>query len=408
MIAMRIYVGHASPGDDALGRELVAALRAGGALLRYEVFDAHAGRKLLANEGQQTDSPASIFLLSADALLSGSMYDVAQSARALTQRDPLRIVLPVLAGPVPDAGIWDFLRGQPRIEAAPGQPWPPGESIWRCLQALALPPTPPPTRPWLFRRGDPPAIHGVRGRALYWQDDLAEAASVLRWAARHERKSPGAWLALATVLDGLHRDRQALDAYQRGLKLDPAHAPAWYAESRVLDRLGRRRQALDVCQRALALAPQYAPYWHNLGCILDNLARLDEALEAYERALRLDGNVAATWADMAITLRKLRRLDEAEAACDRAIELDRGSSRTWTTLGDVFRDERRLDHALSAYEHALELAPGDGLAWHSYGAVLMQVKRYEQAAAAFDRALALSPRLASARRDRATATRALG
>jgi tetratricopeptide (TPR) repeat protein len=408
MAGMWIYLGHASPGDDAFGRELVAALRGAGGALRYEVFDAQNGRTLIMNEGQQPDSPTSIFVLSPEAVQSAAMRDLAQAAQARAQREPLRIVLPVVAAALAEADIWPWLRAYPRVEAAPGQPCATGEAIQRTLRALALAPT---ATTWLERllgSGEPAAELRLRGKALHWQGDDARAAATLRRAARKDRHSLDGWLSLGALLEGMGQWRRALGAYARATQVAPANARVWYDEARALAALGRRSRALAACERATSLDPGVARAWQLQGRLLVEGRRPGDALAAFQRALHLEPGMASAWVDMAVALRMLGRLGEAQEVCDRAIELEPGAAGAWVTLAGIFDDQHQAGHALAAYERALELEPGDPAAWNAYATALAGVKRYPEAVAAFDRALALAPDLAPARQLRAATLQAMG
>ncbi len=82
---------------------------------------------------------------------------------------------------------------------------------------------------------------------------------------------------------------------------------------------GRWEEALEALDRALAIEPAHANVWNNRGVALGNLERYAEALQAYDQALAIDPNDAKAWNNRDIALFALNRWDEAIAALDEGL-----------------------------------------------------------------------------------------
>jgi tetratricopeptide (TPR) repeat protein len=235
------------------------------------------------------------------------------------RRDPTRIILPVLAAPLPDEDtIWLFMQGYKRIEAPGIQPFPVEEAVRRTLRALALTPAgeaPAPTAPQPTESADDLI---ARGKALMARKDYREASPLFERATQLAPRSFDAWAKLGLAYNEMGRHGDDLNAYDRALALDEKQAWVWGNKGKALRNLKRPEEALAVYERALALDPNYAVAWNNKGNALYDLGRYDESLAAYNQATTVDPRFAQAWSNKAFPLRKLGREAEAQAAEARA------------------------------------------------------------------------------------------
>jgi tetratricopeptide (TPR) repeat protein len=113
------------------------------------------------------------------------------------------------------------------------------------------------------------------------------------------------------ALQGDGRHREAIDAFQRALTMNPdlvqAHVNlvAAYAAIRAFD------QAEAHYRRALALAPDLAENHYNYGVLLLGVGRQSEAIEAFGRALASNASYADAHNNLGYLLLRGGRWDEA-------------------------------------------------------------------------------------------------
>lgn len=81
---------------------------------------------------------------------------------------------------------------------------------------------------------------------------------------------------------------EAMDAYERALKIDPDHADAHVNLGRLLHEQGSTAAAEKHYRAAVEIDPEHETAAFNLGVALEDLSRHDDAIAAYTKALALD------------------------------------------------------------------------------------------------------------------------
>jgi tetratricopeptide (TPR) repeat protein len=113
---------------------------------------------------------------------------------------------------------------------------------------------------------------------------LLRAASDAR--ERADQLSADDWYALGCELE-MSSVEQAVDAYERALRVDPAHADSHVNLGRLFHD-ERPVQAEKHYRAAVESQPDHDTAWFNLGVVLEDLDRPGDAIRAYERALDVD------------------------------------------------------------------------------------------------------------------------
>ncbi len=149
----------------------------------------------------------------------------------------------------------------------------------------------------------------------------AEALQLIS-AALRARTSPQILLNHGIVLNALTRHTEALDSFDRAIKLKAKFAEAHNNRGAALAALGREAEAEQSYRRAIAIKPDYAEAHYNLGSLLRTLGRYAEALKSLGRAIALRPNDVQAHNNRGIVLEALDRDQEALAAYEHALAIN--------------------------------------------------------------------------------------
>jgi len=123
------------------------------------------------------------------------------------------------------------------------------------------------------------------------QGKLDEAARCFRRADEIRPEDYPAITLLSSLLEGIDRHDEALDAARRGvevverhLRLNPHDARAYYLGAGCQAILGRGDVALEWARRALKISPRDGGVLYNVACAFLHAGLIDDALELLERA----------------------------------------------------------------------------------------------------------------------------
>lgn len=247
------------------------------------------------------------------------------------------------------------------------------------------------------------------------------ALATPRASATAQESRADEWLKKSSDLLKKGSFKEALNASDEALKLDPQNAEAWRIKGTALGCLGSYndsieayKKALDISNKILQTNPQDAKAWSVKGDILAGLSRHDEALNAYAKATELCPNNATFFANkalclemMAMTTNDQRKFKASLQAYDKAIELEPGNAENLLQKGYTFRSiayglegqerVRAFEDAIKAFDKAIELDPNYVEAWHGKGIIFDDLAvfnnepdRYNQSLSAYDRAIELT------------------
>jgi len=146
------------------------------------------------------------------------------------------------------------------------------------------------------------------GRAQ-WLERRGDWLSLLDWGQRWTQSEPGnglAWFVLGRALTALQRHPEAILAYQRSLRLDPADVYAHNNLGNVYRQRQRHEDALHAYRQAVRIDPAYGPAWHNIGITFFELRGMAGVVRALQRLDASDPALAAAWRSLALDYSRSR------------------------------------------------------------------------------------------------------
>lgn len=147
------------------------------------------------------------------------------------------------------------------------------------------------------------------------------------------------------------QDTQALEVFQKAIKLDPDLAEAHFRLGLTFDGLGQSQEATDAYKKAIDVYKKYfsnednakdAEAHYNMGQAYAGLQLYSDAVREYRQAIRLKEDDTDIYYDLGLALTRLAQYDEAAAAFEKAIEIDPENYRASDALEEAREGVKRI------------------------------------------------------------------
>lgn len=203
----------------------------------------------------------------------------------------------------------------------------------------------------------------LKGNFYYALDDDENALRFLELAyfslprgREVESEALQLFVTYAILLSRINEHRQALEAINFAIQIDPEYAYSYFVKARALRLLQRYREALEAINRALAIN-NLAMYHNEQGRIHLALNEYDLANDAFNRARDVSPDDAAAWVGLGDVAYFSGDVEGSVPFYLRATELDPFYSYAFYSLAYSHYDLGQLGDALRAVRRALSLDP---------------------------------------------------
>jgi len=162
------------------------------------------------------------------------------------------------------------------------------------------------------------------------------------------------------------------------------------------DRLERYQEAIEEFQKALKLDPDYLEVWNNLAVTFYNMGKLEDALKLLQKAIKLYPDSAEAHNNLGNLYAHAGKLDEAIKEFKEAIKINPGFARARNNLGNIYAEQKKSEEAIKEFKEAIRLDPNNALAHSNLGNIYAELGRYKEAVIEFENALEVNPELTEA------------
>src|SRR5215469_2137324 len=211
-------------------------------------------------------------------------------------------------------------------------------------------------------------------------------------------KNPAAWMAhnnLGALLARQGKLTEAIEQYERALRVKPDFTEAHNNLGNTLADQGKVPEAIQCYKRALELNPSYAEAYYNLGNVLAHQGKLSEAIQLYERAVQLKPDYAEACYNMGVALRGEGKVAEAIQQFEQAIQLKSDYVEALNNLAYVLATAqnallRNTTRAIALSEQADHLTGGNNpIVLGTLATAYAEAGRYREALETVTRAVQL-------------------
>ncbi|MFX1449569.1 MAG: tetratricopeptide repeat protein [Promethearchaeota archaeon] len=209
-------------------------------------------------------------------------------------------------------------------------------------------------------------------------------------------KKKETWYDKGYALSQHQRYDEAIEAYQKALKIDPKYASAWYSLGIAYAVMRDDKKAVETFRKVLELEPKNSDAWYLLGTELYHLKNKEEAENALKTAVKYDSKNSDAWYNLGVLYKEKGSLKDSEYAFKKALEAKPDDIKIISALGQNYDKQNRLEEAYQQFKKATEIAPDNAGVWYELGISFKQLNRNKEAEEAYRQSIKLDPTMSDA------------
>jgi tetratricopeptide (TPR) repeat protein len=156
---------------------------------------------------------------------------------------------------------------------------------------------------------------------------------------------------------------EAIDIFQRLLKIAPHHAVVLNNLGAALSRLSQYQEAEKCFRAAIEERPDFADAYSNLGTISRWLGNFDDSEKLLRTALKLNPSHLDARTNLGTTLALLNRFREAKGYFNKVLKAQPRNAEALFGMGQIASMEGRFDESEKILQRALQANPKMPAAW---------------------------------------------
>jgi tetratricopeptide (TPR) repeat protein len=200
------------------------------------------------------------------------------------------------------------------------------------------------------------------------------------------------------ILFGEGKIKEAIDHYNKALRITPDYVPPYYNRGNAYAELGQYQLAFEDYNQAILLQPDYAEAYYNRGSAYSKFGQHQLAIDDFNKAIALNPNYAKAHNNRGITYGKLGQYQNAIENFNKAISLDHNNTRLYNNRGFAYAKLGQYQRAIEDYNKAIHLKPDYALAYNNRGFAYDKLGLHQRAIEDYETALGLKPDNADLRR----------
>lgn len=208
--------------------------------------------------------------------------------------------------------------------------------------------------------------------------------------AERERKAYTHYLT-AQMLINDNKLPEALEELRKAVKADPSAISIYLDISRTALAVGKYREAIDAAQEGLIIQPDFAPLNALLGGIYYSSKNYTQAEKYYRKTLELDPTRTEIRLALGVNYMEMKRYDDAERELRRALKDDPQSQATMLYLARVYVEMKQYFKAEEFLTATIQEHPTFTKAYETLGWVYLAQEKYDLAIDTYNKYLEGDP-----------------
>lgn len=226
---------------------------------------------------------------------------------------------------------------------------------------------------------------------LFSENKFKQVISYAEELLKREPNAAQVWNLLGAAAANLGDPTTAIDAFKKGIAINPDYAEAYNNLGAAFQELGDGKNAIEAFRHAIRIKPNYAQALKNLGIAKHKNLEREASLDFFKRALSVNPKYSDAYNNMGVVLQDMGSIDDAINAYKSAIEINPNYAEAYSNLGTAFQMKAQYDDAVEAFTTAISIKPDYADAYNNLGNVLREKENFSEALKAYARTLELDP-----------------
>lgn len=202
--------------------------------------------------------------------------------------------------------------------------------------------------------------------------------------------------------------KNSITLFEHTLQVTDKNSIARYNLGVAYRHLGNDRQAIENYDKAIKINPNYVEARTNRGLVYAALGNDKQAISDFDKAIEINPTYAEAYYNRGISFRRLGNGRQAIGDFDKAIELKPKYAEAYNSRGVVYAALGSDRQAIGDYDHAIEINPKYAEAYYNHGNSDLHLGNYREALGDYDKAIEINVKYAEAYNNRGYAYWRLG
>ncbi|MEW5761227.1 MAG: tetratricopeptide repeat protein, partial [Candidatus Thermoplasmatota archaeon] len=196
-------------------------------------------------------------------------------------------------------------------------------------------------------------------------------------------ENPETYLRLGNVEYSYGNLKNALEFYDKAIRLKSDYGEAWLNKGSVLDDLERYNEAIEAYNKALSILPKNEMGWYNKGVIYLHLKSYQDAINSFDEATNINSKYEKAWNNKGIAYHYIEKYDDAIKCYDKVLEI-KPNDEVYVNKGVALKKLGRFAEAIRSYDSAMKLNPDRKEALYNKANLLHEMKKYDDALTCYE------------------------
>ena len=196
---------------------------------------------------------------------------------------------------------------------------------------------------------------------------------------------------LGAVLAEQNKPQEALENYNKSIKINPNYSQAYNNLGVCLYKLGKIDEAIQSYRKAIEIQPKHADAHNNLGATFKELGKHEKSITCFQKAIEIQPKHANAHNNLGAAFRKLKEYKKSIYHYGKAIQINPNSPVAYSNLGNVYKGLREYVKAISWHQKAIQINSEYVYAYYNLGTVFEKLNEFEKAIEHYSKAIEIQP-----------------